>query len=326
MRDCGHCVFAAAVWNGRPDELICVNAPGHAGRLTRVAKGQACCNFCARAQRPVRLAPPEPPNEEVRYIALTKGLFAIVDAADYEWLSQYKWCAGTFYHGSAYACCRRKGQTILMHRMIMNPPDGKVVDHINGRRHDNRRCNLRICTHAQNMRNVHPNGRGTSRFKGVCWHSAYNKWLAVITRNGKRIQIGLYADEVEAARAYDRSARELFGEYARPNFPLEVRWVSLGGRVEAHSRASGEISAVKSEARDSKSDLSDESETSTSIRNPNFETSQGLVRAFRLLGHSSFGDCLVLRISDFEIVQPAGSRLTAVMATGPPGRCRRIAL
>jgi hypothetical protein len=65
----------------RPTLLVCANHPDTAGELTRVDPASLCRNFRYRRDRPVRLTPPEPPNDQVRYIALTRGMFALVDAA-----------------------------------------------------------------------------------------------------------------------------------------------------------------------------------------------------------------------------------------------------
>ena len=110
------------------------------------------------------------------------------------------------------------GKYIFMHRLIMNAPPGKVVDHFNANRQDNRRANLRLCSQAQNIRGRRK-FRGTSQFKGVSWNKRIRKWVASIFCDGKYIWLGHFGDEVEAARAYDKAARELFGEYARLNFP-----------------------------------------------------------------------------------------------------------
>ena len=104
-----------------------------------------------------------------------------------------------------------------MHRLIMNPPKGMVVDHINGNGLDNRRCNLRICTQAENSRNSRKHADGRSRFIGV--HPHRDKWDAVVTRQGKTHYAGSFDDEVEAAKARDRLALELHGQFARLNFP-----------------------------------------------------------------------------------------------------------
>jgi hypothetical protein len=179
-RDCGHCALATTVRNGRPDELVCASVAGYEGVLSRVEAGEGCRCFKAKPTPPLRLEPPEPPNDEIRYIPLTRGLFAIVDAADYDWLSGFKWRATT--GRKPYACFARTDNVIYMHRLIMNPPKGLFVDHVNGNSLDYRRSDLRNCTKAQNAWNQPALG-GTSRFKGV--HRDQNgKWKAAIRVGG----------------------------------------------------------------------------------------------------------------------------------------------
>jgi len=154
----------------------------------------------------------------MREIPLTKGTATIVDDCDYEELAKHKW-----YNCVGYASRRqgtRKAHTdYFMHREIMNPPIGMIVDHINGDRLDNRRENLRVCTHQQNHQNsIKKNTNSTSQYKGVSWYTHANKWRANITVAYKTIYIGVFYSEEEAALAYDRKARELFGEYACTNF------------------------------------------------------------------------------------------------------------
>jgi len=146
-----------------------------------------------------------------------RSMLALVDAADYEWLSQYKWYAGRpTPSGTIYARRRASdGTTVLMHRMIMRPPKGMVVDHINGNGLDNRRCNLRICTVAENTSYAPKRAGGKSRFIGVA--PSGNKWQAKVGSH----YLGVFDDEVEAAKARDRKARELYGVHAWLNFPLE---------------------------------------------------------------------------------------------------------
>lgn len=104
------------------------------------------------------------------------------------------------------------------HRVIMSAPSGMQVDHINGNTLDNRRCNLRICTSAENGRNRKPRKGGSSGYKGVCWNKPAQKWQARIMVGGKSISLGYFDDEVEAARAYDAAACEFHGDFARLNF------------------------------------------------------------------------------------------------------------
>jgi hypothetical protein len=237
------------VVGGRSDEWVCANHPDHAGQLVVVASGEGvvdeagprCRSFRVRRE-PDQVAPAGV-DDSVRYIPLTGGLFAIVDAADYEWLNKHNWRAfGT--SAGYYAYREVKGRAVFMHRLIMNAPRGMVVDHINANKHDNRRCNLRLCTQAENVRNKRKS-HGTSRFKGVWWHRARRKWIAVICHKGKNTILGRFDDEVEAAKAYDRAARERFGAFAYLNFPQSGNIVRLSGCICARSHTRGRIHRLK---------------------------------------------------------------------------------
>jgi hypothetical protein len=162
-----------------------------------------------------------------RLIPLTRGLFAIVDADDYERLSRYKWHAGG-KGDNCYAQRCENGKTIKMHNEIIDVPAGLICDHKNHNRLDNRKCNLRSCTYSQNAQNRRPRADCTSGYKGVCWDRDRRKWQARIQHNGRLIHIGYYEYEQDAAIAYDDMAIELFGEFACLNChyrPEIKRWL-----------------------------------------------------------------------------------------------------
>jgi len=153
--------------------------------------------------------------------------FVHVDDADLEWLSRWKWCAGSFA-GKVYAtrtekCANGGKASVLMHRQILGmvAHDGRVCDHKDGDRLNNRRGNLRECTHSQNHANKKKTARprDQSQFKGVSFHRHSGLWHGRIQINKKQISLGYFKNEVETARAYDAAARQHFGEFARLNFP-----------------------------------------------------------------------------------------------------------
>jgi hypothetical protein len=120
---------------------------------------------------------------------------------------------------------------ITLHRLIMQAPRGMVVDHVNGNRLDNRRCNLRLATTAENIRNMAIRG-GTSQFKGVYYNTPRGRWRAHICCDRKKLNLGDYATEEAAARAYNKAAIELFGPFARLN-PLPEAPSLLGAIVNS---------------------------------------------------------------------------------------------
>jgi hypothetical protein len=156
------------------------------------------------------------PNPEItKLIPLTQGHFAIVDIDDYEAMSQYSWQLKTNTSGGIYARARIDGKWKFMHRLIMNPAASMDIDHINGNGLDNRRSNLRICTHANNSRNQRKSSK--HKYKGIYFDKHRNTWRAQIVVNGLHIKTTRYKTDKEAALAYNALALKHFGDYAHLN-------------------------------------------------------------------------------------------------------------
>jgi hypothetical protein len=212
---CDNCVYSICdpelvrrwLWMREPIVPRCANHPMWPSQLHDVP-GVPCRNY--------RPKPVLPQGDAVRMIPLGDGFYAYVDAADYDELSRYTW-----HLNNGYASRREKGRRIYMHTDIMHPPKGKVVDHFDGNKTNNCRLNLRVCTQAENLRNQRKRHGARSRFKGVIYCEEHRKWCARCRFEGRTYTLGYYDDEAEAARAYDRKAAELFGEFARLNFPEE---------------------------------------------------------------------------------------------------------
>lgn len=154
-------------------------------------------------------------------IPLSRGLFAIVDEADYEAANSFRWSASPSYRGHYATRNSRAGpntpRITLLHRFLLQASVGVFVDHINGDGLDNRRSNLRLCTCRQNAYNTGSRVGSSSRFKGV--YLKGRRWKAQIRSETGVICLGTFDAEEDAARAYDDKARVLHGEFARLNLP-----------------------------------------------------------------------------------------------------------
>lgn len=158
-------------------------------------------------------------------IALVQGLTALVDDEDADLVRDLRWSATSPRHSTRYAqhTTWQKGAVVyrvMMHRLIMNPGEGFVVDHIDGNGLNNRRSNLRVCTvyqNSQNRRNV----RSSGAFRGV-QRVSHGKFAAFGFEHSKRIKIGIFDNAEDAAKARDKFVYEKHGEFARLNFPREA--------------------------------------------------------------------------------------------------------
>jgi len=213
---CHTCVYACwdlgqamlSMSTGFASRPMCANHPDAPARMQPTPIGGVCRNY-----RPK----PATPAGDVKRIPLGGGQYAYVDAADYEWLSQYHWQV----YAGGYAARLEKRKVIYMHREIMKPPQGMVVDHIDGNKASNCRFNLRVCTPTENRHNQGKRRGASSRFKGVGYDKIRGKYYAKFAHYGQSMWLGYFDDEVEAARAYDRKAVEYCGPFARVNLPEE---------------------------------------------------------------------------------------------------------
>jgi hypothetical protein len=179
-----------------------------------------------------------------RRIPLTQGKFAIVDPQDYDRLRKYKWHVqkSVYTYYAVHSLTNGKNaprKNLQMHRLAMglampngiNVPPGFYCDHINHNGLDNRKANLRVVTHKQNVWHRRKfSGRAFNGFKkpsrscykGVDWSKEMKRWRVRIRVNGKRIYLGSFEDEIAAAKAYDQAAKKYHGEHAGFNFALKL--------------------------------------------------------------------------------------------------------
>jgi hypothetical protein len=159
-----------------------------------------------------------------RRINLGEGEWTILDQEDYYWLNHYKWSVvNNDKKMYAVRIIRKeefgKIKPMFLHREIMQPAKGLLVDHRNSDGLDNRRSNLRPATHSQNSYNRAKKKNTSSQFNGVSWTKGRNRWRVSIRNNGKSVSLGYFDNEIDAAKAYDMAAKKYHGEFARLNFP-----------------------------------------------------------------------------------------------------------
>lgn len=150
------------------------------------------------------------------------GTEFIIDDEDFVKVDQYTWHINTPPSSkTSYVMANiSKKVKIKLHRFLLNVTNSKIqIDHINGNGLDNRKENLRLVTNAQNSRNKskYITTNSTSKYKGVFFCKQRNKWVAQICLDYKKIFIGRFKTEIEAAKAYNEKALTLFGQYAKLN-------------------------------------------------------------------------------------------------------------
>lgn len=151
----------------------------------------------------------------------SNGHVAIVDDGDYALVSQFRWCLSVSGYANGLPGISFVTGQSLMHRLIMQPPDHLVIDHINHDRLDNRRSNLRIATYTENSQNsLKPQYKiGTSsKYKGVTWNKVTGAWSAQIVVDSKHLALGTrFLTQKDAAIAYNQAAVEYHGAFASLN-------------------------------------------------------------------------------------------------------------
>lgn len=132
------------------------------------------------------------------------------DLEDYDKIKDYTW----YFHVSGYVVSQKNGERIKMHQLILNVDQNYVPDHINRKRNDNRKVNLRQSTNHENSMNASLAKNNTSGVTGVMWHSRDQIWEVCIGYNYKRIYIGRFDNFYDAVVARLKAEIKYFGEYA----------------------------------------------------------------------------------------------------------------
>lgn len=146
-----------------------------------------------------------------------KGEKFIFDKEDFNMISKYTW----FLSKRGYMTTNIKRRPVTMHKLLLGNLKKLDIDHISRDRVDNRRCNLRVCTHQQNIFNQSKRSTNTSGFMGVSQMLRTGKYEAYVHYNNRKHYFGTYDSAIEAAKARDVGAKELFGEYANLNFQTD---------------------------------------------------------------------------------------------------------
>ena len=187
--------FGETIWNCRCD---CGNLTNVRSRKLRTGNTKSC--GCLR-YRPNRYDL----SGDYGVCYFNNGGYFIFDKEDYEKIKDYAWV-----QSNGYAC----HAWLRVHRIIMDCPDGMVVDHINHNRLDNRKGNLRICLQIDNMKNQTLRRNNKSGITGVNKHSYRDCYVARINVDGKRKHIGYYKTLEEAAKARKAAEEKYYGIYA----------------------------------------------------------------------------------------------------------------
>jgi hypothetical protein len=157
-------------------------------------------------------------------ISCKHGIFnVLLDKEDYNKVKVKKWNVMQHTSDKSRYVIRHsyfnenKYRSLYIHRYVLDYNDKLVIDHINGNTLDNRKSNLRICTHMENCRNQKICKINTSNAKGVCFNRRSKKWTARIGLNNKRIFLGYFESKKDATIAYNTKAIEIYGKFAKLN-------------------------------------------------------------------------------------------------------------
>jgi len=158
---------------------------------------------------------------------------ATVDAENFDLVKNKKWHLDDNSKGHRYVVSsEHPPERVYLHELVLGckTTRGLQADHVNHDTLDNRKNNLRLCSEAENQYNKIGKKNTTSVFKGVFWFKLKRKWCATIGLNGRKIFLGYFHDENNAAMAYNAAAQFYYGPFALLNIIPVV--ADLGGQGE----------------------------------------------------------------------------------------------
>lgn len=160
----------------------------------------------------------QPQDQSIKLIPLTQGQNAVVDAEDYGRLMQWNWYASWSRNTKGFYAMRHDHATnksVYIHREVLKDFTSPEIDHGDRNTLNNRKNNLRPCTHFENQANRRKDSGNQSGYKGVSWGKSNNKWQAQINVRGVKRHLGYFATPKEAHKAYAAVAVEEFGQFSR---------------------------------------------------------------------------------------------------------------
>ena len=193
-----------------PDKIISVRMDGlRSGRTTSCG--------CYHKNVASRKSTNKKYNDYETYGKVTKiftsdGNIILIDTEDYDKIKKYCWSIAT----NGYVQSRdydSNNSMVLIHRVIMNAPKNKIIDHKNHNVLDNRKENLRLCNQYNNMANQNLSKANTSGYKGVYWSNEKDKWYVKIGYKNNNIHLGYFDNIEEAFKTRKKAEEEYFGEY-----------------------------------------------------------------------------------------------------------------
>lgn len=148
---------------------------------------------------------------DITFVFTSNNNIILIDTEDFHLIKDYCWNITLNEYAQARDCSN--GSLVLMHRIITNAPNDKIVDHKNHNTLDNRKNNLRVCDYENNNANQLLSKNNTSGYKGVYWDKEKNKWEVKIGFKSKNLHIGYYENIKDAIKSRLQAEIKYFGEF-----------------------------------------------------------------------------------------------------------------